>query len=447
MRPFTHGLPKAAMPFLNLPLLSLGWFYLERMGMTGACLNSHLFPEKLAKTLNFLCRFDLSSDGAPSKTPVSAREGGAAHGPQAKHRIVFEPESLNSAGGLYNAMRRFPAFFNEAEDFFYLNGDSLFFPSSLEALAGFVREFREGEAEGLFFGAPFAPGEPVSGCFWIDSAGRLRAIGSAEKARAQGHSPSGLSSFKDSSSGRRASGFSGPESRAAPGGGSESFAGRFSLKNLKPGRLLPVKFSGLALFKGRFLRRLSEKNLSPENSHIFRHVMEPLLEKGIFRVFADPGGMVLEGGEKPGYLQATGLAMRALFSDLKTSGSKAEGQAALFPANPGAGLKSLLEDIFRRFDPEDKIAGLRAGRKWAAAHGTPLLAPASVQGLEHLRAEGFCVIGPGTAFTGDSFLKESVLGLAPWSADSAAGGEPGLKAAGICWRGALEREVLIKFSS
>ena len=53
LRPYSYGLPKACMPFLNLPLLSLSWFYLEQLGLSRFLLNAHLFPEKLQQTVGF----------------------------------------------------------------------------------------------------------------------------------------------------------------------------------------------------------------------------------------------------------------------------------------------------------------------------------------------------------------------------------------------------------
>ena len=383
LRPFTHGLPKAAMPFLNLPLLSLGWFCLERMGMSEAILNSCLFPEKLAETVDFL------------KTPKQ------------KTKILFEPESLGSAGGLYNALKQSPPCFQEEEDFFYLNGDSLFFPSSINRLTEFLKDFKKRDLEGAFFGAPLQPDETqpggsVSGCLWMDRDFLLRGVGSAEKMSSSGFSP--LSFSPPDGAPLRTPGSSKNSSGKDPRRFFSALAG-----NLKRGELLPVKFSGLALLRGRFLKRLS-----PKTSHIFHDVIAPLLKERLFRVFADEGGMVLEGGEKPGYLKAAKIAIEALFSETKNEDSP--------------NLKFFLESLFWRFDPDDHLAGLQSGRKWARRVKAPLLAPSSAQGLERLKAEGFCVIGPGASFTGDSFLKESVLG-------------PNLR-----WRGALHREIAIKFS-
>ena len=304
-------------------------------------------------------------------------------------------------------MRRSPL--NAKESFFYLNGDSLFFPSSFESLARFKKSFMSDErSEGWFFAAPPPPEDRASqlskgGYLWADRDSALRAIGSGRKIQGLGFSA---------------------------GAGEH-------LKTLKPNELAPLKFSGLAAFKGSFLSRLSEKNLKPKEAHIFHNVIEPLLEKRLFKVFADisdQGGLILEGGEKSGFLRAAGLAMDALFSEARQGppGIKAEAEAGeknTFWLAKKPGIKLILESLFQRFDPDDELAGLKSGKKRAAEHGTPLLAPASVRGLSHLKAEGFAVIGPGAALSGPSFLKESVLG------------------AGVCWRGALEKNIIIKFSA
>ena len=455
MRPLTHGLPKAAMPFLNLPLLSLGWLYLEKMGMSEAALNSHLFPEKLAETVDFLrSPRPKSARAAGQGDSYSKTSGRPASLPKpCRAKILFEPESLGSAGGLFNAMRR--SLLKEEEDFFYLNGDSLFFPSSFEALARFKESFRADErAEGLFFAAPPPPEErrgqlTKGGYLWAGRDFALRAIGSERKIRELGFAPRWPGSLSGRPGGRSRGLFIGPASRPlldlrrvtgfSSGAGLEgrpASALRY-LKSLKPNELAPLKFSGLAAFKGRFLSRLSEKNLNPEEAHVFHNVIDPLLKKRLFKVFADfsdQGGVVLEGGEKSGFLQASGLAMEALFSRA-CAAAPADTQAAAAgeksaPRQPKkSGIRSILESAFQRFDPDDELAGLKSGKKWAAEHGTPLLAPASVQGLSHLKAEGFAVIGPGARLSGPSFLKESVLG------------------AGVCWRGALEKDIIIKFAS
>ena len=61
LRPLTHWMPKALVPFLNLPLICYNWFLLEKMGVSRFFLNSHLFPKKLEKFI-----FSIKNPGTKS---------------------------------------------------------------------------------------------------------------------------------------------------------------------------------------------------------------------------------------------------------------------------------------------------------------------------------------------------------------------------------------------
>jgi len=88
----------------------------------------------------------------------------------------------------------------------------------------------------------------------------------------------------------------------------------------------------------------------------------------------------------------------------------------------------ILEACFNRFDPLDQVLGLRNGKVWSQKLGWPLLAPQSVQGLEHLELKGPAVLGPGVRLFGKSVLKNSVLGSQ------------------VVWRGELDNDIVLKFS-
>ena len=149
LRPYSYGLPKAGMPFLNLPLLSLGWFYLEQLGVPRFFFNSHLFPEKLKKTVKFL-----------SQT-------------QQETGIFFESEPLGGAGTLYKLKRPL----QKEKVFFYLNGDSLFFPSSGAQFAFFRKDFFKSKADASFFVSPPPLQETNRGFLWCDKDLNLSFVG------------------------------------------------------------------------------------------------------------------------------------------------------------------------------------------------------------------------------------------------------------------------------
>ena len=185
-RPWTHYIPKAAIPFLNLPLLSYTWFYMEQMGLSEVVCNSHLFPKTLQATINFL------SDG------------------KIKNSIVYEPQCLDSAGGLYNIK----SFLEKEKEFLYLNADSLFFPSSLTKIGDFKEDFSKSQFECSFFTAPVLNNEDRDSALWIDKDHIIRHIGS------ENILPKNFSVAKS--------------------------------LDMKNNELRPVKFSGLALLKINF---------------------------------------------------------------------------------------------------------------------------------------------------------------------------------------------------
>ena len=179
LRPYSYGLPKACMLFLNLPLLSLGWLYLEQFNTSHFLLNSHLFPESLEKTVRFLSQ------------------------PPQKTRIFFEGEPLGGAGTLYKLKKEL----QKTKEFIYLNGDSLFFPSHKNQLQLFEEDFLKTKAEASFFSIPF----PLSlknknlGALWCDQNHNVRFIGTEKEFRNQKTSQklsafhfSGLALFKSS---------------------------------------------------------------------------------------------------------------------------------------------------------------------------------------------------------------------------------------------------------
>ena len=234
LNPYSHGLPKASMPFLNLPLLSLGWFYLEHLGVSRFFFNSHLFPEKLKETVKFL-----------SKT-------------QQETKIFFESEPLGVAGTLYKLKKHL----QKEEVFFYLNGDSLFFPSNKNQLSFFKQDFFKSKADASFFVSPVPLQEINREFLWCDRDLSLRFVGRRNQLPKR---------FKE---------------------------------------LLPFHFSGLALFKSTLL-----ENLDSRSFHLFWDFIKPLFTKKSFKVFLDKEARILEGGEESSYIASMKFCLNALFED------------------------------------------------------------------------------------------------------------------------------------
>lgn len=231
LRPYTHHIPKSAMPFLNLPLLCYNWFYLEKMGADCFYLNSHLFPKILERLT-----WKIKKESQFTKQ-------------------TFEPDSLGSAGGLYSLKKDL-----ESQSFFYLNGDSLFFPSRLELLSNFKKNLNS--LLGQLYTVPFSKKEKVTGAIWIDSDYNIKFIGSTS-----------------------------PDPK-----------------------LKPVKFAGLAHFSYEIFNYISS-----QSHHIFDDVMTPLLKTNKFKAFVDEKGLVFEGGSESGLLEATDLNLKYLFSFFPSS--------------------------------------------------------------------------------------------------------------------------------
>ena len=321
LRPYSWGWPKSCMPFLNLPLLSFGWFYLEQLHVSRFLLNAHLFPEKLRSAVNFLSTSQQKTD------------------------IFFEAEPLGGAGTLY----KLKGVLQKTEQFFYLNGDSLFFPSNQKQLSAFEEDFVNTEAEGSFFVSSILPQNSSKEALWCDSNGNLKYVGKKQNI---------------------------PK----------------NLKNLWPGH-----FSGLALFKSSLL-----ENLNSSDFHLFLDFIKPLLTKKKLKVFVDKKAKILEAGEKKAYIESLKFCLKLLFETKDLKSQRFESQNREF--------KKIIEKCFSRFDPEDQIIGLKNGKIWSKKLGFPLLAPNSVKGLKELKLKGGAVLGPEACFFGKSLLKDSVLG-------------------------------------
>ena len=234
LRPYSYGLPKANMPFLNLPLLSLGWFYLEQLNISHFLLNAHLFPKKLKATVEMLSQ--------PHQTST----------------IFPEPKCFGGAGTLY----KLKTFLQKQGTFFYLNGDSLFFPSHIKQLVSLEEDFLKTNTDGSFFVSPFPEKNFNKGGLWCDKEMNLKFIGKRNQLPKK---------FKN---------------------------------------LLPFHFSGLALFKSSLLNQLN-----PGAFHLFEDFIIPLIKKKKFKVFSDQRAHILEGGEITAYLESIKFCLNALFKN------------------------------------------------------------------------------------------------------------------------------------
>ena len=164
LRPYSHILPKASLPFLNLPLLSLSWFYLEQLKASRFLLNSHLFPDKLENTVDFLSQSHQTT------------------------ALFFEEEPLGAVG----ALRKLQKELKQTKEFVYINGDSLFFPSQIKHIVSFERVFVDSNSEALFFATPYKKTDS-NRALWCDRDFNLKFIGFKESLAS--HKLDGLTPF------------------------------------------------------------------------------------------------------------------------------------------------------------------------------------------------------------------------------------------------------------
>ena len=283
--------------------------------------------------------------------------------PHQRIRIFHESQPLGSAGSL----RCLKEHFQKEETFLYLNGDSLLFPSERKLL----KSFTEG-IEPVAAADKSARKKPLMGLFYATP-------------------------FQEQESSQERVLWVDREHIL------RAICSRKEVKELrlKWRELRPMKFSGLALFSRDIF-----KYIKTQSFHIFDDVVIPLLTSGKFGVFIDEKGIVLEGGEQSAYLSSTEKALKALFSAKNSS------------------FKQCLEDVFFRFDPKDRLIGLKRGRRLKTLFKMPILCPDSVKGMNYLSGKGFAVLGANVQFLGKSFLKNTVLGP------------------DITWRGLLKEKLL-----
>ena len=320
LRPYSYSLPKASFPFLNLPLLSFSWFYLEQMKVSHFLLNSHLFPEKLKNTVRFLSQTHQETN------------------------FFFEEEPLGSAGTL----RELKKDLQKTEDFVYINGDSLFFPSCKKDINSFEEVFFSFGLDALFFVIPYKD-QKSKRALWCDKDLNLKFVGSKE-----------------------------------------------DLAPNKWNQLAPFTWAGLALFKSSLLDSLKDKAFD-----LFQDFISPLLKTKKVKVYVDSSAVLLEAGDKASYLQSTKFCLDCLFQEGEVFKKSDKMKRTA--------VKSLLESCFCRFDFSDEKVGLKNGKTLSQKLGYPLLLPKSVRGLDFLKLQGSAVIGSEVCFFGPALLEDCVL--------------------------------------
>ena len=345
LRPYSYSLPKASLPFLNLPLLSFSWFYLEQLKVSHFLLNSHLFPKKLEDTTGFL-----SQD-------------------HQKINLFFEEEPLGSAGALYQLKKEL----KKNSDFIYINGDSLFFPSQKNKISAFEEMFFSEDLEALFFVKPYQ-GRSFKRALWCDKKLNLKFVGAKEEL-----TPYQLKNLKPF-----------------------YWTGLAWFKSALLDRLKQAAFD---LFKDFINPLLSETN----KIRVYADPLAVILEAGDKQSYLKSTRFCLEclfQSEKdstnsnwdrisPAHL-SEGNRIRAVKEGISNRDSFLQ-------------VKKLLEECFNRYDPQDYKVGLKNGKKWSQKWNQPLLLPKSVKGLNFLKLTGPAVVGSEVCFFDSTVLENCVL--------------------------------------
>ena len=239
LRPFSHGFCKSSLLFLNLPLFYYSWFYLEQLGFDKLLINTHLFPDLLKKQVSQIQKQDQDVT------------------------FSFEEQPLGASGSLVKNSQFFD------EDFWYINGDSCFFPSSLESFEQ-LKTSSDNEMA-LFWTVPVRPNSSEI-CFWVDKKNQIQIIGTKEDVISKKYLPS--IDFQSSRS------------------------------------LRSVQFTGLARMNKKFISHIQKKDF-----HLFSDSIIPILSKEKFKVVIDEQGLLLEAGDCDSYLKATNLCLDQIFFD------------------------------------------------------------------------------------------------------------------------------------
>lgn len=143
LKPYTDQVAKPAIPFWGLPQFLYPYFFAKDLNVSKWAYNTHHLPETLKSTLK--------SYGLNDGTEF------------------FEPQLLDSAGGIYNASK----FLQDEEHFLVINADSLFVYSSIQPFQAAMSEhIKTGRLATLFTVRKEGAGSTFSG-LWSDSSGQL----------------------------------------------------------------------------------------------------------------------------------------------------------------------------------------------------------------------------------------------------------------------------------
>ena len=151
-RPLTRTRPKVLIPFLRVPIVFYNLHLLKQLGVRRITANTHGGLSRVLKK-------NLVSLAGPA--------GFAAQ----DIKISFEKTLLGSAGGLWKAFGRAKTNPPPPEDFYYLNGDSLFFNITLKMLKAFLKKHQKTGAWVSFLCAPAFRGQ--KGVLHADHTGRI----------------------------------------------------------------------------------------------------------------------------------------------------------------------------------------------------------------------------------------------------------------------------------
>jgi len=226
--PQTLKCPKVLLPFLNIPLVFYNLFLLKTLKVQQCIINTHQHSQSIKTVLK------KQSSVLALSTPHFSQED----------------ELLGSAGGLL----QIESFVEKSDSFYYLNGDTLFWPHEEESLSGFYDYHVKSQALASFL---CMPSERIKGVIWAGEDSQVHSF--------LYHKPDEKSK--------------------------------------------PFHFCGLALFSKKIFQYIQVGN-----KHIFKDVLENLCSQEILKVYPLKNLEILDMNQLSTYLEGHVLAIQSLLN-------------------------------------------------------------------------------------------------------------------------------------
>lgn len=150
LRPYTHILPKPAIPFLGIPMLGYAMYLSDQSEFKSMVFNTHVFPEKIQKCVELIN--------------------------QNRFQTEFSHEDstpMGSGGALFAAKK----YLQPCSDFFVINGDSVFIPHKEFLLKNALKYHQEQDSLCTLIVSENPQWTQKFNPLWIDKKNHLLSVG------------------------------------------------------------------------------------------------------------------------------------------------------------------------------------------------------------------------------------------------------------------------------